>query len=84
MRMNEKKVQDLKIQIAEVQQRQQELEERIYKDSVANKQRHDDKDMLLLLLPQIVKEQNRKNNNIKMLLNQIQNDHLRAKVMKMF
>jgi len=40
--------------------------------------------MLIMLLPQIYKEVNRKHNNIKQLLNSIESDSLRAKVMKLF
>ena len=78
----EKKIKDLKLEITKSSQNQLGLEERIYTVSIENKQKQDDKDMMLMLLPQIVKDIQKKPNNIKQLLNQIENDHLKAKISK--
>jgi len=56
----------------------------IYKSSIANKLQQDDKDILIMLLPQIAKEAAKKHNNVKQLLNAIESDSLRAKVIKIF
>lgn len=59
------------------------MEDTIYMLSVQNKQRQDDKEVMLMLLPQIHKAINGKSNNIKSFLQQFENEGLRNKVLKL-
>lgn len=54
----------------------------IYKLSIENRQQQEDKEVILMLLPQIVKALNGRPNNIKGFLNQMENDHTKVKVQK--
>ena len=62
---------------------QMNMEDTIYMLSVQNKQRQDDKEVMLMLLPQIHKAINGKSNNIKSFLQQFENEGLRNKVLKL-
>lgn len=62
---------------------QMKMEDTIYMLSVQNKQRQDDKEVMLMLLPQIHKAINGKSNNIKSFLQQFENEGLRNKVLKL-
>jgi len=64
----EKKIKDLKKDLQGTVETQSMLEEKIYKLSIGNKAKADDKDILLMLLPQIHKAINGRQNNIKMFL----------------
>ena len=59
------------------------MEDTIYMLSIQNKQRQDDKELMLMLLPQIHKAINGKANNIKGLLQQFEGEGLRNKVLKL-
>ena len=58
------------------------MEEKIYLQSIENKQRQDDKEVLLMLLPQVYKAMNGRTHNIKGFLGQMESDALRNKVIK--
>jgi hypothetical protein len=58
------------------------MEDKIYMLSIDNKQRQDDKEVMVMLLPQIYKSLQGRQNNLKGYLKQIDNEGLKNKVTK--
>lgn len=69
-----KKVEEMKKEIKDAQDLQMRMEEKIYILSIENKQRQEDKEILLMLLPHIHKSISGKGHNIKGLLQSIESD----------
>ena len=63
---------------------QRSIEEQIYMISIENKQKEEDKEIILMLLPQVLKAINGKANNIKSFMAQFENETTKAKVVKLF
>eukprot|EP00347_Sterkiella_histriomuscorum_P019605 403340994 len=80
--LKHKGVQDVSQEIQSYKDTQLRIEEQIYKLSIENKQQQEDKEIILMLLPQIIKSINGRANNIKAFLNQMENDQVKNKVQK--
>ncbi len=79
----EAKVKELEKEIQTMKETQMRMEDKIYVLSIENKQRQDDKEVMMMLLPQILKALNGRQNNIKGLLSQLENEGLKNKIQKL-
>ena len=70
-------------ELEEIKASQMRMEDTIYMLSIQNKQRQDDKELMLMLLPHIHKAINGKANNLKGLLQQFESDGNKNKVLKL-
>ena len=78
------RIEELRKSIAEVDATQRSIEEQIYMISIENKQKEEDKEIILMLLPQVLKAIGGKTNNIKSFMAQFENEATKAKVIKLF
>ena len=80
--LKEAKIGGLNKELAEIKEMQMRIEDKIYMLSLENKQRQDDKEILLMLLPHILKSLKGMPNNLKGILAQIDSEGLKNKVTK--
>ena len=81
--LKEAKLRALDKDLEEVKQGQIRMEDKIYMLSLENKQRQDDKEILLMLLPHILKAIKGQPNNLKGIMQQVDSEGLKNKVMKL-
>ncbi len=81
--VKEAKISGMNKELQEIKEMQMRIEDKIYMLSLENKQRQDDKEILLMLLPHILKAIKGMPNNLKGIMAQIDSEGLKNKVMKM-
>jgi DNA repair exonuclease SbcCD ATPase subunit len=81
--LKEAKLRSLHKDLEEVKQGQIRMEDKIYMLSLENKQRQDDKEIMLMLLPHILKTIKGQPNNLKGIMQQMDSEGLKNKVMKL-
>ncbi len=70
-------------EVREIQDRQFDIENKICEVSFENQQSHENKEVILMLVPQIYKYLVGKQNNIRGFLNQMMEDQYKNKVVKL-
>jgi hypothetical protein len=75
-------IRGLNKELEEMKETQIRMEDKIYGLSIQNKQRQDDKEVMVMLLPQIYKAIQGRPNNLRGYLSQLENEALKSKVQK--
>lgn len=81
--VRERQIEHVGKELKEGRETQMKMEEKIFMLSVENKQRQEDKEGMLMLLPHILKAIQGKPNSLRQQLMQIENEGLKNKVLKL-